>query len=245
MLEIKHLCKSFGNLDVLKGIDLTVQRGEVLAIIGPSGTGKSTLLRCVNFLETPTEGSIRINELEVNARHHSMEEVYALRRKTAMIFQNHSLFSHKTVLENLMMPLLIVQKMNKADAEERSMEILHKIGLADKRDCYPSVLSGGQQQRVGIGRAMAMNVEIMLFDEPTSALDPSLVSEVLELIKELAQRQTTMLIVTHEMNFARHFSDRVIFMGDGKIVEEGTPEEIFNAPKTDAVQKFIMHCHEK
>ncbi|OAA93733.1 amino acid ABC transporter ATP-binding protein [Clostridium coskatii] len=239
MLKIEGLKKRFDSLEVLKGIDLTVEKGQVVTIIGPSGTGKSTLLRCINYLEKPTDGTITIGDVTLSSGHHKHKEVYALRRKTAMVFQNYNLFKNKTALQNIMEPMIKCQGMNVKEAKAKAMEILTSVGLKDKRDVYPSHMSGGQQQRVGIGRAMAVKPEVMLFDEPTSSLDPELVNEVLEVIRSLASTHTmTLLIVTHEMRFAREVSDRIVFMENGFIVQEGTSEEIFNS-SNPRIQRFV------
>ncbi|MEA4919928.1 MAG: amino acid ABC transporter ATP-binding protein [Clostridiaceae bacterium] len=239
MLSIKRLTKNFGSLSVLKGIDLTVKKGEVVSIIGPSGTGKSTLLRCINYLEKPTSGTITIDNVAVEAGKSSKKDIYKLRHKTAMVFQNYNLFKNKTALENILEPLVQVQNIPKDEALHEAEEILSTIGLLDKRDSYPAHMSGGQQQRVGIGRAMAVKPQVMLFDEPTSSLDPELVGEVLNVIQRLAESHTmTMLIVTHEMRFARRISDRVLFMDDGLILEEGSPESIFNS-ENPRIRRFV------
>lgn len=239
MLKIEGLKKSYGSLQVLKGINLTVQKGQVVSIIGPSGAGKSTLLRCINYLEKPTEGTITIGEVTLRSGRNKYKEVSALRRKTAMVFQNYNLFKNKTALQNIMEPMIMCQGMSVKEAEYKAMEILTSIGLKDKRNVYPAHMSGGQQQRVGIGRAMAVNPEVMLFDEPTSSLDPERVNEVLEVIRSLASKHTmTLLIVTHEMRFAREVSDRIVFMEDGLIVQEGTSEEIFNS-MNPRIRRFV------
>lgn len=246
MIKIKGLKKSFGDLEVLKGIDLEVKQGEVVAIIGPSGTGKSTLLRCINYLEIPNEGSISVNSVEVDAAKHSKKQVYNLRKQSAMIFQSFNLFNNKTILENVALAPEVVQKKNKKEMREEAMEILKKVGLEEKADAYPNTLSGGQQQRVAIGRAMALKPKVMLFDEPTSALDPYLVGEVLNVIKGIVKdHDTTMLIVTHEMGFAKEVADRIIFMDGGYIVEEGTPQEIFENPKNEKTRQFLIHSLNK
>lgn len=211
MLEVRGLKKTFGEHTVLDGVDLQVNQGEVVAIIGPSGTGKSTLLRCINLLEMTEEGSIRLGKVEVSASHISRQQQY-------------SLFSNKTALENIMVPLLLVQKMDKPQAEKKAQDVLRMVGLADKANEYPSRLSGGQQQRIGIGRAMVTGPKLVLLDEPTSSLDPELVGGVLEVIRKLAARHMTMLLTTHEMGFARSVADRVIFLADGKVQEQGTPQ---------------------
>ena len=239
MLTIQGLKKSFDSLNVLNGIDISVAQGEVVSIIGPSGTGKSTLLRCINYLERPTEGTITIGDVSVNAHHPKRKDIYALRRKTAMVFQNYNLFKNKTALQNIMEPMIMCQKLSVSEAEAKSMEILNAVGLGSKRDVYPAHMSGGQQQRVGIGRAMAVNPQVMLFDEPTSSLDPELVTEVLETIRGLAAKHTmTLIIVTHEMRFAREISDRILFMENGVIAQQGSPAEIFGS-NNPRIQKFI------
>ena len=239
MIEIKNLSKTYDDLTVLKHIDLNIEKGEVIVIIGPSGTGKSTFLRCLNFLETPTTGSISIHGLHIDSQNASKNDVLQLRKLTSMVFQNYNLFANKTALGNIMEPLLIAQKKSKKEATAIAESMLELVGLSDKRDFYPSQLSGGQQQRIGIARAMATSPDVILFDEPTSSLDPELVSEVLDVIKSLKEKHTTMLITTHEMEFARNIADRIIFMSDGIILEQGTPEEIFTAPKHDRTKAFL------
>lgn len=239
MIEIKSLYKSFGDLKVLKDINLNVKKGEIVAIIGPSGTGKSTLLRCINFLEEADKGKIRIGAIEVDVEKAAKKEIRELRQQTAMVFQSFNLFNNKTVLENIIEALIIVKKENKNQAVEKGLQILEKIGLKDKADSYPSKLSGGQQQRVGIGRAIALNPKVILFDEPTSALDPELVGEVLDLIRELAHEHMTMMIVTHEIAFAKEVPDTVVFMDEGRIVETGSPKEIFASPKNQRTEQFL------
>ena len=227
MLQVTGLEKSFGSLKVLKGITFQIDDGEVGVIIGPSGTGKSTLLRCINFIEKPDGGSIKIGDLSVDAGTSSERQIRRLRNKTAMVFQNYCLFKNKTVLENIMMPLVLVQKKKRETALKIALQLLEQVGLQDKRHCYPSRLSGGQQQRVGIARALAVNPEIILFDEPTSSLDPGRVGEVLAIIKDLAdKKRCSMLIVTHEMNFAMEISDKVFFMDDGMMTNEGAPDNL-------------------
>ena len=239
MIKIKHLHKSFTKLEVLRGIDLEVKKGEVVAVIGPSGTGKSTLLRCINYLEVPDKGEIEIEDLKINTKNITKEEIHRLRKVTSMVFQNYNLFKNKTAIQNILETLIVVKKMDYKKAEKIALDILEKVGLMDKKDIYPSKLSGGQQQRIGIGRAMAVSPKIMLFDEPTSALDPELVGEVLDVIRGLAKNHTTMIIVTHEMRFAKEVADRVIFMDGGNIVEEGSPDEIFNNPKNERTIRFL------
>lgn len=246
MLEIKGLQKQFGELKVLKGIDIFAKKGEVIAIIGPSGTGKSTLLRCINFLERPEQGEIRIGTVFVDAENASAKDIQLLRRKTAMVFQNYCLFKNKTVLENVLLPMTLVRKRDKKEAQEEAMQLIERVGLLDKKDEYPSRLSGGQQQRIGIARALAAKPEVILFDEPTSSLDPELVGGVLEIIRELAgEHNCTMLIVTHEMRFAMDIADRVIFMDGGNIVEQGTPEELVNHTKHERTKKFLRTLQER
>ncbi|AGA58555.1 ABC-type polar amino acid transport system, ATPase component [Thermobacillus composti KWC4] len=239
MIRLTGIRKSFGKDDVLRGISLEVNKGEVVAIIGPSGSGKTTLLRCINFLERPDAGEIRISDLHVNCSKASKKEIHALRRKTAMVFQQYNLFRHKTALENVMEGLVVVRKMPKDAARERGVRLLEKVGLGDKLDAYPSRLSGGQQQRVGIARALAMEPEVILFDEPTSALDPELVGEVLAVIRQIAEEGITMIIVTHELGFAQDVASRVVFMAGGAIVEEGPPAELFARPKEERTKQFL------
>lgn len=239
MISIRGLTKRFKDNVVLDSLDLEIGKGERVAVIGPSGTGKSTLLRCLNFLDQPDAGRIVIGDAELDAARATKAEILALRRSTAFVFQNYALFANKTAKENIMEALITVQKRPRAEAEERALQVLKETGLADKADSYPAALSGGQQQRVGIGRAMALGAELMLFDEPTSALDPEWVGEVLDLMRSVAAQKQTMLIVTHEMQFAREIADRVIFMEGGRIVESGPPEQIFDAPQDPRTQKFL------
>lgn len=235
-VNVKGLVKSFGELDVIKGMDLVVNQGEVVCLIGPSGSGKSTFLRCLNALEIPTGGSIVIDGYEITDKHTNINKV---RQNIGMVFQQFNLFPHLTALQNITMAPVDLKLMSKEEAEKKAMELLKQVGLADKRDEYPANLSGGQQQRVAIARTLAMNPDIMLFDEPTSALDPEMVGEVLNVIKELAKGGMTMVIVTHEMGFAREVADRVVFIDGGYIVEEGTPEEIFGNPKNQRTIDFL------
>ena len=235
IVEMKHVYKSFGPVEVLKDFNLQLMEGEKVVIIGPSGSGKSTVLRCINRLETIQSGTICFESQEINAQ----SNLCALRTHIGMVFQRFNLFPHKTALENIMEAPLIVKKMSLADAEKIAGELLERVGLADKRDSYPRELSGGQQQRVAIARALAMSPKIMLFDEPTSALDPELVGEVLGVMKDLAREGMTMVVVTHEMAFAREVADRVIFMDQGIITEEGTPAAIFEAPAQERTQLFL------
>ena len=235
-VKVRNLVKHFDKLEVLNGIDLTVTEGEVVCIIGPSGSGKSTLLRCLNKLEEPTGGEIIIDDAVVTDKKTNINKV---RENIGMVFQSFNLFSNFTVLENIMFAPVELKKMTKAAAKTKAMELLSRVGLADKADAYPHQLSGGQQQRVAIARSLAMNPDIMLFDEPTSAVDPEMVGEVLAVMKELAAAGMTMIVVTHEMGFARDVADRVIFMADGGIVEEGTPEEIFTDPQNPRTKEFL------
>ena len=235
-VKVRNLVKHFDKLKVLCGIDLTVTEGEVVCIIGPSGSGKSTLLRCLNKLEEPTGGEIIVDDAVVTDKKTNINKV---RENIGMVFQSFNLFSNFTVLENIMFAPVELKKMTKAEAKAKAMELLARVGLADKANAYPHQLSGGQQQRVAIARSLAMNPDIMLFDEPTSALDPEMVGEVLAVMKELAAAGMTMIVVTHEMGFARDVADRVIFMADGVIVEEGTPEEIFTDPQNPRTKEFL------
>jgi ABC-type polar amino acid transport system ATPase subunit len=234
MIEIKGLCKSFGDHEVLKGIDQNVEEGEVLCIVGPSGSGKSTMLRCINRLEEPTGGEIYIDGELVTDKN-----VDAMRTKMGMVFQSFNLFPHKSVLENLTIGPVNVKKADKKQSEEKGLALLERVGLAEKANEYPRNLSGGQQQRVAIARALAMDPEVMLFDEPTSALDPEMVGEVLDVMKDLARDGMTMVVVTHEMGFAKEVADKVIFMDGGVIVEQGTPDEVLNHPKEPRTQDFL------
>ena len=231
MIKINNLKKSFGKKTVLKGIDLQVTQGEVMVIIGPSGSGKSTLLRCLNLLEKPDSGDIYLDDELITSPEANVDKV---REKMGMVFQNFNLFPHKTVLQNIMLAPVKVKKVPVKEAEQQAVALLEKMGLTDKKDVFPNSLSGGQKQRVAIARALAMNPEVMLFDEATSALDPEMVGDVLSVMKELAKEGMTMVVVTHEMGFAREVADDVIFMEDGLIVDEGTPEHIFD--KTDNVR---------
>ena len=239
MIKIENLHKSFGKLEVLKGIDLEVKKGEIVVIIGSSGTGKSTLLRCLNYLEKPEEGKITIGDITVNAKTCDKKQVNELRKHSAMIFQNYNLFLNKNVLQNVMEPLVTAKKMNKNEAEKVAKHYLEQVGMSDKLKQYPATLSGGQQQRVAIARSLAVQPNVLLFDEPTSALDPEWVLEVLEVIRDLAKQHFTMIIVTHEMQFAKEVASRVIFMEKGVVVEEGTPEEVLENPKNSRTRVFL------
>lgn len=236
MITVKDLHKSFGKLEILKGVDIEIAKGEVLVVIGPSGSGKSTFLRCLNLLETPTSGEITFEGESITDRKHNIN---LTREKMGMVFQQFNLFPHKTVLQNIMLAPVKVKKMPAAEAEKIALELLRTVGLADKRDAYPTQLSGGQKQRIAIARALAMQPHVMLFDEPTSALDPEMVGEVLEVMKKLAEGGMTMVIVTHEMGFAREVGDRIVFMDGGKIVEEGTPEQVFGNPQNIRTKDFL------
>lgn len=239
MIKIENLCKKFDDFEVLKNVSLSLEEGKVAVLIGPSGSGKSTFLRCINFLERADKGTIRINDCTVNCETANKKEISQLRSLTSMVFQNYCLFLNKTALENIMEPMISVQKLSKTEAREKALEIIKSIGLYDKQSNYPTQLSGGQQQRIGIGRAMAVNSKLMLIDEPTSSLDPELVGEVLKLLYELAKEKTTMIIATHEMKFAKHIADKVIFIDNGEIIEEGSAEEIFNNPKSERLKQFL------
>ncbi|WP_449622642.1 amino acid ABC transporter ATP-binding protein [Robertmurraya sp. Marseille-Q9965] len=240
MISIQGLTKSFDQLEVFKGIDLSVEKGQVVVVIGPSGSGKTTLLRCLNVLEVPTSGVVSIGEKTLDfSQRVTNREIAEFRRQTGMVFQSYNLFPHKTALENVMEGPLIVKKEGRETVRKKAEAILAKVGLGDKIDYYPFQLSGGQQQRVGIARALAMEPNVMLFDEPTSALDPELVGEVLKVMKDLAKEGMTMVVVTHEMRFAKEVANEVIFMEEGVVVEKGKPEEIFVAPKEERTKQFL------
>ncbi|KGQ47349.1 amino acid ABC transporter ATPase [Gallibacterium anatis] len=245
MLSINNLHKSFGDHEVLKGIDLRINKGEVIVLLGASGSGKTTLLRCLNVLETPDAGTLTFDDGSLSidfSQPLTKEKIQALRKKSGMVFQNYNLFPHKTALENITEGLIVVQKMPKAEAEQKARHLLERVELADKADFYPFQLSGGQQQRIGIARALAIEPQLVLFDEPTSALDPELVQGMLALMKSLAAEGWTMVIVTHEIQFAREVADQVILMGDGKIIEQDTPEQLFEYstnPRTNAFLRSI------
>ena len=236
MIEVKNLCKSFGDLQVLKGISETINDREVVCVIGPSGSGKSTFLRCLNLLEEPSGGEVFLDGKKINDSDVDIDEI---REKLGMVFQGFNLFPHMTVLDNLTLAPIKVKGMEKAAAEEKARKLLETVGLADKAEKYPASLSGGQKQRVAIARALAMDPEIMLFDEPTSALDPEMVGEVLNVMKNLAENGMTMVIVTHEMGFAREVADRVLFIDEGNILERGTPAELFGNPQHDRTKNFL------
>ena len=236
MINVKQLSKSFGDNEVLKSIDLEVKDGEVVVIIGPSGSGKSTILRCLNLLEEPTSGEIFFEGQNITAPDSNIDHI---RQKMGMVFQSFNLFPHMSVLDNLTITPVRIKKEDATKAKEQAMALLDQVGLKEKADSFPSSLSGGQQQRVAIARALAMNPDVMLFDEPTSALDPEMVGEVLAVMQDLAKKGMTMVVVTHEMGFAKEVADRVIFMADGVIQEEGTPEEIFDHPQNSRTQDFL------
>lgn len=239
MIEIKNLRKSFNQNEVLKGINLSVKDNEIVSIIGSSGGGKSTLLRCLNFLEHADSGSITIGDVSLECSNANKKDIKKIISKTTMVFQNFNLFKNKTVLENISEPLIVNKKISKTEAEKIAIKYLTKVGLENKKNEYPSKLSGGQQQRVGIARALVLNPQVILFDEPTSALDPELVSDILKLIKEVADEKRTMIIVTHEMAFARDVSDKVVYIDKGEVVEVGRPEEIFTNPKEERTKLFL------
>ena len=241
ILTIKNLTKTYGQNVIFQHLDLTVNEGDTIVIIGPSGTGKSTLLRCVNLLTRPNEGQIWLDDLEITAKGTDEDQV---RQHIGMVFQNFLLFNHLTALGNVKLGLTKVKKMSDEAATEKAMHELSRVGLADRADHYPGQLSGGQQQRVGIARALAMDPRVMLFDEPTSALDPELIGEVLEVMRQLAMEGMTMMVVTHEMGFAREVADRIVFMEKGYIVEEGSPDEMFNHPKYDRTREFLWKITE-
>ena len=236
MITVSNLCKSFGGLEVLKGVNVEIDKGDVICVIGPSGSGKSTFLRCLNLLETPTSGSILFEGDELTDKKIDLNRH---RQKMGMVFQQFNLFPHMTALDNLTCAPIMLKKTPKAEAEKKAMELLARVGLADRADAWPNQLSGGQKQRVAIVRALCMEPDVMLFDEPTSALDPEMVGEVLDVMKELAKSGMTMVVVTHEMGFAREVASRVLFLDDGVIAEEGTPDEIFGAPKCERLQSFL------
>ena len=236
MISVNNLCKSFGDLEVLKGVSVEIDKGDVICVIGPSGSGKSTFLRCLNLLERPTSGTIVFEGDDLTDRKIDLNRH---RQKMGMVFQQFNLFPHMTVMGNLTCAPMMLKKVPKAQAEKKALELLDRVGLADRADAWPNQLSGGQKQRVAIVRALCMEPDVMLFDEPTSALDPEMVGEVLDVMKELAVSGMTMVVVTHEMGFAREVSNRVLFLDDGVIAEEGAPEQIFGAPKCERLQSFL------
>lgn len=236
MIEIRDLHKSYGQLNILNGLNMKIEQGEVVVVIGPSGSGKSTFLRCLNLLETPTAGDILFEGMKINDKKH---DINATRAKMGMVFQSFNLFPHMSVMDNITLAPIKVKGKSKAEAEATAMDLLKKVGLADKASAYPDQLSGGQKQRIAIARALAMEPHVMLFDEPTSALDPEMVGEVLEVMKSLARDGMTMVIVTHEMGFAREVGDRIVFMDGGHIVEQGPPQQLFSAPQHPRTQEFL------
>ena len=242
MIKIKNLHKSFGDLEVLKGIDLEIKKGEIVTIVGPSGSGKSTVLRCMNLLEVPTTGQIIFEGTDITDKKVNIDEV---RQRIGMVFQNFNLFPNMTVLDNITLAPMRLKKLSKEEANKKAEGLLDRVGLLDKKDSYPSQLSGGQKQRIAIARALAMEPDMMLFDEPTSALDPEMVGEVLKVMKELADTGLTMLVVTHEMGFAKEVSDRVVFMDKGVIAEEGSPDQIFNNPVQERTREFLKRTLKK
>ena len=235
MIDIENLRKSFGDVEVLKGIDLTIKEKEVVVIIGPSGSGKSTLLRCMNYLEEPTSGKVSVDGIVLDGE----ANINKVREEVGMVFQRFNLFPHMTVLDNIMLAPIKVRHITKAEAEDTARKLLARVGLADKADAYPSQLSGGQQQRVAIARALAMKPKVMLFDEPTSAHDPEMVGEVLDVMRKLAEEGMTMVIVTHVMGFAREVGDRLLFVDDGRIIEQGDPKEVFEHPQEERTRLFL------
>jgi ABC-type polar amino acid transport system ATPase subunit len=236
VIKVCNLKKNFGKLQVLKGIDIHVQKGEVVVVIGPSGSGKSTFLRCLNLLEQPTSGEIYFQDISIISKHNNID---VQRQKMGMVFQGFNLFPHMTILDNVAFSPIKVKKLSKQSAEKLAYELLEKVGLEDKAGSYPAQLSGGQKQRIAIVRALAMKPDVMLFDEPTSSLDPEMVGEVLEVMKQLAVDGMTMVVVTHEMGFAKEVGSRVLFMDNGNIVEDGTPEEVFNNPTNQRTKEFL------
>ena len=236
MIDVKNLHKYFGSLEVLKGIDCHIDKGECVCVIGPSGSGKSTFLRCLNLLETPTKGDIVIDDMHLTEKNFDVD---AMRKRVGMVFQHFNLFPHLTILENVTLAPIRHKMMTEEQAKEKAMELLNRVGVGDKADNYPAQLSGGQKQRVAIARSLALSPEVMLFDEPTSALDPEMVGEVLEVMKQLAKEGMTMAVVTHEMGFAREVANRVFFMDGGGILEEGTPEQIFDHPQEERTKTFL------
>ena len=236
MIKVENLKKSFDNLEVLKGINEEIKDGEVVVIIGPSGSGKSTFLRCLNLLERPTSGKIFVDEKEITDKKININNI---RENMGMVFQSFNLFNNLNIIDNITLAPILVKKMSKSDAEEKAIKLLNRVGLPDKKEDYPSSLSGGQKQRIAIARALAMNPEVMLFDEPTSALDPEMVGEVLDIMKDLARDGMTMVVVTHEMGFAREVGDRILFMDSGMVVESDTPEEVFGNPQNERTKNFL------
>lgn len=236
MIKVENLTKSFGELEVLKGINQEIKDGEVVVVIGPSGSGKSTFLRCLNLLEEPTGGKIFVDDEEITSKN---VDINKIREEMGMVFQSFNLFNNLNVIDNITLAPTLVRKLEKSEAEKKARDLLARVGLPDKAETFPKSLSGGQKQRIAIARALAMNPKVMLFDEPTSALDPEMVGEVLDIMKDLAREGMTMVVVTHEMGFAREVGDRIIFMDGGNVVEEGSPEEIFGNPQNDRTKDFL------
>ena len=245
MLKVKNIHKSFGKHEVLKGIDLNVEKSDIIVILGPSGSGKTTLLKCINFLEKADEGSIDLDGIQVDCKHPIKRAVYEIRKQIGFVFQNYNLFQNKTALENVTEGLIVARKIEKAKAIEIAKSALDGVGLSDRYDYYPSKLSGGQQQRVGIARAIAASPKLILFDEPTSALDTELVGEVLKVMKKLAEDGVTMVVVSHEIDFARAVANKVMFIDDGRVIEEGVPKEVLNNPKELRTRQFLSRVLHK
>lgn len=239
MLEVKNVHKAFGKNEVLRGVNIKVEKGDIIVILGPSGSGKTTLLRCLNFLEKADQGTMDFDDIHTPLKGAAKATINAVRKKTAFVFQNYNLFQNKTALQNVTEGLIVARKVPKEEAIIRAKQALDKVGLSDRYDYYPSQLSGGQQQRVGIARAIAVNPDVLLFDEPTSALDPELIGEVLMVMKKLAKEGATMIVVTHEMSFAQEVANKIIFMDGGVVVEEGSAEQIFRAPKEERTSQFL------
>lgn len=244
MIEMMNIHKKFGKNEILKGVNIEVKDGEVVVLLGPSGSGKTTLLRCLNFLERADKGEITIGNRKVDVKKANKKEILSIRRSTSMVFQQYNVFRHKTALENVMEGMVQVQKKDKQEAKERAMQLLKQVGLEDKMNFYPSQLSGGQQQRVGIARALALDPEVILFDEPTSALDPELVGEVLNVMRDVAKTGKTMIVATHEMAFASEIADKVVFMYNGVIAEQGTPDYVFKHSQNEQLTKFLKRLRE-
>lgn len=243
MISVSGLKKNFGDNEVLRGVDIDIRKGEIVTVIGPSGAGKTTFLRSLNWLDVPDSGKIRIDDVSVDAEHITRKDIRALRGKTAMVFQHYNLFRNKTVLENVTESMILVKKIPKDKAEKLGRDYLSRVGLADKADAYPSFLSGGQQQRVGIARALAVDPSVILFDEPTSALDPEWVNEVLTVMTEIAREGMTMVVVSHEMRFVRHVSTRVVLLDEGIIQEDGDPDQVFHYPKNERTVQFLRQAN--
>ena len=239
MIEVRGLRKSFGDNEVLKGVDVSVEKGDVVVILGPSGSGKTTILRCINFLEKASEGTMEFDGETFDLSNMNRRDIHKLRKKTAFVFQNYNLFANMTVLRNVEIGLTAARGIGKQEAEEKALRMLEKVGLADRRDAYPSQLSGGQQQRVAIARALATDPEVIYFDEPTSALDPELIGEVLAVMRDLANEGMTMVVVTHEMNFARNISNKVLFLEEGTVIESAPTKEFFEDPKSERAKAFV------